>query len=144
MYCQSILHTFLHKMSQKWTCVHPLPPSSSSSKIDGIMQISRKFGWPFAQIQEIDGVKRKEGSALFFWEKGTLVCSLEFELVSKVWETRNEIRSPWVFTFWISANCSSDLCHNGGTCVPSEHNDNEQVCECPTGFTGAKCQYGKE
>ncbi|CAI2352388.1 unnamed protein product [Caenorhabditis sp. 36 PRJEB53466] len=37
-------------------------------------------------------------------------------------------------------NCSADLCHNGGTCVASE-TDNEQVCECPPGFTGAKCQY---
>uniref|UniRef100_A0A1I7T2K1 Multiple epidermal growth factor-like domains protein 6 n=1 Tax=Caenorhabditis tropicalis TaxID=1561998 RepID=A0A1I7T2K1_9PELO len=37
------------------------------------------------------------------------------------------------------SNCSSDLCHNGGTCVPSDNE--EQVCECPHGFTGAKCQY---
>uniref|UniRef100_A0A158P8J0 Multiple epidermal growth factor-like domains protein 6 n=1 Tax=Angiostrongylus cantonensis TaxID=6313 RepID=A0A158P8J0_ANGCA len=38
------------------------------------------------------------------------------------------------------ANCTSDLCHNGGTCI-AFRNGTEEICECAAGFTGAKCQY---
>uniref|UniRef100_A0A915AIW5 EGF-like domain-containing protein n=1 Tax=Parascaris univalens TaxID=6257 RepID=A0A915AIW5_PARUN len=39
-----------------------------------------------------------------------------------------------------SANCTPELCHNGGTCVPVQ-NGTEQVCYCPEGFQGTRCQY---
>ncbi|KAK6016146.1 EGF-like domain protein, partial [Ostertagia ostertagi] len=38
------------------------------------------------------------------------------------------------------ANCTADLCHNGGTCIPFR-NGTEDICECAPGFTGSKCQY---
>uniref|UniRef100_A0A914R0H0 EGF-like domain-containing protein n=1 Tax=Parascaris equorum TaxID=6256 RepID=A0A914R0H0_PAREQ len=38
------------------------------------------------------------------------------------------------------ANCTPELCHNGGTCVPVQ-NGTEQVCYCPEGFQGTRCQY---
>ncbi|GMR39063.1 hypothetical protein PMAYCL1PPCAC_09258, partial [Pristionchus mayeri] len=38
------------------------------------------------------------------------------------------------------ANCSADLCHNGGTCLPIR-NGTDQLCDCVSGFTGARCQY---
>jgi hypothetical protein len=43
-------------------------------------------------------------------------------------------------TLIILANCTADLCHNGGTCLPIR-NGTEQICDCLSGFTGAKCQY---
>uniref|UniRef100_A0A914CFW4 Uncharacterized protein n=1 Tax=Acrobeloides nanus TaxID=290746 RepID=A0A914CFW4_9BILA len=38
------------------------------------------------------------------------------------------------------ANCTSDLCHNGGTCIPNI-NGTDQLCHCVDGFQGARCQY---
>ena len=34
--------------------------------------------------------------------------------------------------------CRPGLCFNGGRCVPS----NPQLCSCPEGFQGPRCQYG--
>ena len=41
----------------------------------------------------------------------------------------------------LSANCTPELCHNGGTCIPVA-DDSEQLCHCPEGFQGSLCQYG--
>lgn len=35
--------------------------------------------------------------------------------------------------------CSSGTCFNGGMC--SETSD--QLCQCPEGFEGTRCQYGE-
>lgn len=37
------------------------------------------------------------------------------------------------------ANCTSDLCQNGGTCLPTP--DSAQLCLCPVGFHGSMCQF---
>lgn len=41
----------------------------------------------------------------------------------------------------ISANCTSELCHNGATCIPAQ-NGTEEICQCSLGFQGSRCQYG--
>lgn len=41
-------------------------------------------------------------------------------------------------TFLSSANCTVDLCYNGGSCT----GDREQLCICVDGFQGSRCQYG--
>uniref|UniRef100_A0A0N5AA50 EGF-like domain-containing protein n=1 Tax=Syphacia muris TaxID=451379 RepID=A0A0N5AA50_9BILA len=38
------------------------------------------------------------------------------------------------------ANCTPELCHNGGTCI-TVNNDSERRCQCPKGFQGSLCQY---
>lgn len=35
--------------------------------------------------------------------------------------------------------CSADTCFNGGRCA----HEGDQVCECPAGFQGSRCQYGE-
>lgn len=37
------------------------------------------------------------------------------------------------------AQCSAGLCFNGGHCVPGS----AQLCYCPRGFQGPRCQYGE-
>lgn len=37
------------------------------------------------------------------------------------------------------AQCSTGLCFNGGHCVPGS----AQLCYCPRGFQGPRCQYGE-
>ncbi|VDK65554.1 unnamed protein product [Gongylonema pulchrum] len=40
------------------------------------------------------------------------------------------------------ANCTPDLCHNGGYCQPDKLVTKNEICHCPLGFQGARCQYG--
>lgn len=35
--------------------------------------------------------------------------------------------------------CSADTCFNGGRCAHT----GDEVCECPGGFQGTRCQYGE-
>ncbi|XP_015425995.1 PREDICTED: multiple epidermal growth factor-like domains protein 6 [Myotis davidii] len=37
----------------------------------------------------------------------------------------------------LSAECGAGLCFNGGSCVPGS----AQLCRCPPGFQGARCQH---
>ncbi|XP_067586076.1 multiple epidermal growth factor-like domains protein 6 [Pseudorca crassidens] len=39
----------------------------------------------------------------------------------------------------LSSQCSPGLCFNGGQCVP----DSAQLCHCPRGFHGPRCQHGE-
>lgn len=57
------------------------------------------------------------------------------------------------------ANCTSDICHNGGICIAKSdaeriefsllnnnhflNKENTQLCICSKGFQGSTCQYGK-
>ena len=40
----------------------------------------------------------------------------------------------------LAAACSDGVCFNGGICVEGS----AQLCRCPAGFRGARCQYGKQ
>nr|XP_060481261.1 multiple epidermal growth factor-like domains protein 6 [Panthera onca] len=39
----------------------------------------------------------------------------------------------------LSPRCSAGFCFNGGHCAPSS----VQLCRCPRGFQGPRCQYGE-
>ena len=48
------------------------------------------------------------------------------------------LRSP-DFSPLSTAECSVGLCFNGGSCEPGS----AQLCHCPPGFQGPRCQYGE-
>ena len=41
------------------------------------------------------------------------------------------------------ANCTTDFCHNGGSCVENlgGSDQQQQICYCTPGFQGTTCQY---